>query len=396
MASLADLYPELAYLEGSRNIYRDEEGRITNLLPDGRAPSTVPELRQPAETPIWRDPVRMAGLSSDDLAYNLQRAQQAAAYERMAAGFMDPAAARAEADRVQAMDSENRSYAYNKMQQIAQVYGGSREAANAREMQAYKVADYLAQFLPPDRVLSETARLTGVKLGAETTPNLLKRKGEELGLEKTRAETESTRAQAEERRTDVATKRQKLVQEKADDFGTLETGITNLNRLADAAATIRDDPALRRAAGPIAGRYVPTLTQGAANIEANLFSLKAQVGFAALTALREASKTGGGLGNVSDNDIKNLQNSIAALELTQSPENLRKSLDTVIEYTNVVREKMERGYRAKYGKPEVELPRPAYEQLPAAARQQLQQGKATEFGNGQVWTLHNGVPKRLK
>jgi hypothetical protein len=271
-----------------------------------------------------------------------------------------------------------------------------RQAYTANQTQALKVADYLAQFLPPDRISDEVYKMTGVRIGAETTPNLLKRKSEELGLEKTRAETESTRAQAAERRLDTEQKRQKAVAEKADDFGTLETGITNLNRLADAAATIRDDPNLRRVVGPVAGRWVPTTMPSGANIEANLFSLKAQVGFAALTALRAASKTGGGLGNVSDNDIKNLQNSIAALELTQSPENLRKSLDTVIEYTNNVREQMERGYRGKYGKLETELPRPAHEQLPVAARSRLQPGKATEFGNGQVWTLHNGVPKRLK
>lgn len=271
-----------------------------------------------------------------------------------------------------------------------------RQATNTAEMNAYKTADYLAQFLPPDRVLSETQRLTGVRLGATTTPNLQKRLESEAGREKTAAETANIDAQRREREADIRAKDAKMVQDRVDAFGTLETGVTNLNRLADAAATIRDAPALRRTVGPIAGRYVPTLTQGAADVEANLFSLKAQVGFAALTALREASKTGGGLGNVSDNDIKNLQNSIAALELTQSPENLRKSLDTVIEYTNNVRGKMERGYRSKYGKLDTDLPRPAYEQLPTAARQQLQPGKATEFGNGQVWTLHNGIPRRIK
>jgi hypothetical protein len=149
------------------------------------------------------------------------------------------------------------------------------------------------------------------------------------------------------------------------------------------------------AAGPIASR-LPTVTQGSANVEAGLFSLKAQVGFAALTALREASKTGGGLGNISDADIKNLQNSIAALELSQSPESIRKSLDTVVKYTDDVRAKMERGYKSKYGKAPTELPRPAHEQLPVAARQQLQEGKAATFGNGQVWTLERGIPRRLK
>lgn len=30
MASLADLYPDIAFLEGSQNLYRDESGVIRN------------------------------------------------------------------------------------------------------------------------------------------------------------------------------------------------------------------------------------------------------------------------------------------------------------------------------------------------------------------------------
>lgn len=273
--------------------------------------------------------------------------------------------------------------------------GLQRQAANAAEMNAYRTADYLAQFLPPDRVIAETARLTGVNLGATSTPNLLKRREQEAGLQKSAAETAQTEAKTREAEEDILAKAQKRRADPVEDFATMEASVQNLNRLADQAAAVRDSPALSRAAGPIAGR-LPTATHGSADVEAGLFSLKAQVGFAALTALREASKTGGGLGNVSDNDIKNLQNSIAALELTQSPESLRKSLDTVIHYTNQVRAKMERGYRGKYGELPTELPRPAHEQLPVAARQQLREGVPVQFGNGQVWQLEGGLPRRLK
>jgi hypothetical protein len=275
--------------------------------------------------------------------------------------------------------------------------GAYQQATNAAEQQAYKTADYLSQFLPPERVVAETRRMTGVDLSGKlaSTPNLLKREGDVAGIAKTQAETLSTEAQRREREQDIIKKRQDLLNEKADTFGALETAVTNLNRLSDAAAAVRDSKDLAWAAGPIASR-LPTVTQGSANVEAGLFSLKAQVGFAALTALREASKTGGGLGNISDADIKNLQNSIAALELSQSPESIRKALDTVVKYADDVRAKMERGYQSKYGKLPVELPRPGHEQLPVAARQLLQEGKAAHFGNGQVWTLERGVPKRLK
>jgi len=268
--------------------------------------------------------------------------------------------------------------------------GAYQQATNAAEQQAYKTADYLSQFLPPERVVAETRRMTGVDLSGKlaSTPKMQER-------EKMSAEIGNIGAQRREREADILKKRQDLANEKADTFGTLETAVTNLNRLADAAAAVRDSKDLAMAAGPIASR-LPTVTQGSANVEAGLFSLKAQVGFAALTALREASKTGGGLGNISDADIKNLQNSIAALELSQSPESIRKSLDTVVKYTDDVRTKMERGYTSKYGKAPVELPRPAHEQLPVAARQQLQEGKAATFGNGQVWTLERGIPRRLK
>jgi hypothetical protein len=35
-------------------------------------------------------------------------------------------------------------------------------------------------------------------------------------------------------------------------------------------------------------------------------------------------------------------------------------------------------------------------ELPPAARAQLQEGHETTFGNGQVWTLQNGQPKRIR
>lgn len=65
---------------------------------------------------------------------------------------------------------------------------------------------------------------------------------------------------------------------------------------------------------------------GAANFEAAKKTLKAKIGFTELQAMRNASATGGALGQVAVQEIDFLQNSIAALDSIQDPAVLRKSL----------------------------------------------------------------------
>ncbi len=67
----------------------------------------------------------------------------------------------------------------------------------------------------------------------------------------------------------------------------------------------------------------------ARDLASNLDSIKANIGFQALQAMREASPTGGALGQVSDVENKLLQAQLGSLQVGQSPDQLIKNLKKV-------------------------------------------------------------------
>ena len=67
------------------------------------------------------------------------------------------------------------------------------------------------------------------------------------------------------------------------------------------------------------------------NFEAQLDTLKSNIAFGELTAMREASKTGGALGQVSNIELGLLESALGALKMSQSPENFVKQLDKIKE-----------------------------------------------------------------
>lgn len=69
----------------------------------------------------------------------------------------------------------------------------------------------------------------------------------------------------------------------------------------------------------------------ARNFSAQLDTLKSNIAFGALTAMREASKTGGALGQVSDREGKLLESTLGALDQLQSPEQLTIQLNKIKE-----------------------------------------------------------------
>lgn len=77
--------------------------------------------------------------------------------------------------------------------------------------------------------------------------------------------------------------------------------------------------------------------------------------FNVLQAMREASKTGGALGAVSEREIDLLQNNIASLDQTQSPEQFKKNLDTIIEQARRSMGQMTDGFSQTYGQ-QIEIP----------------------------------------
>lgn len=65
------------------------------------------------------------------------------------------------------------------------------------------------------------------------------------------------------------------------------------------------------------------------NFSAQLETLKSNIAFGELTAMREASKTGGALGQVSDKEAQLLQNALGALNMSQSPDNFKLQLQKI-------------------------------------------------------------------
>lgn len=78
-------------------------------------------------------------------------------------------------------------------------------------------------------------------------------------------------------------------------------------------------------AGP-AARLLNLPGTPARDLQATLETIKANLGFAELQAMRDASPTGGALGAIAVQELLALQATVSSLEQTQSPEQLRNSL----------------------------------------------------------------------
>ena len=70
------------------------------------------------------------------------------------------------------------------------------------------------------------------------------------------------------------------------------------------------------------------------NFESELNTLAASIAFNELTAMREASKTGGALGSVSERELELLTSALGALNMNQSPENFKAQLSKIKESIN--------------------------------------------------------------
>lgn len=75
-------------------------------------------------------------------------------------------------------------------------------------------------------------------------------------------------------------------------------------------------------------------TSDARSFKAQLDTLKSSIAFGELTAMREASKTGGALGNVSNIELGLLENAMGALDRAQKPEEVRIQLTKIKDSIN--------------------------------------------------------------
>jgi hypothetical protein len=81
--------------------------------------------------------------------------------------------------------------------------------------------------------------------------------------------------------------------------------------------------------GPLAVLSARIPGTPAYDFKSEIETLKSNIAFGELTAMREASKTGGALGQVSDTENKLLSASLGSLDQGQSPENFKRQLEKI-------------------------------------------------------------------
>jgi hypothetical protein len=117
---------------------------------------------------------------------------------------------------------------------------------------------------------------------------------------------------------------------------------------------LRDHPGLSQITGLVAGR-VPALTAEGRAAQALYDKVVAKGGFQALQDMRDASKTGGALGNVSNQEGKQLTASFAAIDRRQDAKDVKSAINTAIDDIEGSKVRMREAYDSTYaykaGKP---------------------------------------------
>lgn len=110
---------------------------------------------------------------------------------------------------------------------------------------------------------------------------------------------------------------------------------------------LRDDPGLENITGAIYGR-TGSVTREGSRAQALYDKVIAKGGFQALQDLRDASKTGGALGNVSNQEGKQLTASFAAIDRRQNAADVRAAIDQAISDIEGTKTRMREAYDSTY------------------------------------------------
>lgn len=131
------------------------------------------------------------------------------------------------------------------------------------------------------------------------------------------------------------------------DVASMSSTESALNRLAEEANALKAAPGLGGITG-IRGAFPDIPGTDAANARAKLDTLKSQVAFGTLQAMRDASKTGGALGAVSEKELKLLESNLAAISTAQSKEEFEKALSQIVKYTDEAKARSRGAFNLKH------------------------------------------------
>lgn len=152
---------------------------------------------------------------------------------------------------------------------------------------------------------------------------------------------------ARQRELNQISREAKLDQQKQGEITQLHGLEADLDRLASAANELKTHSGLGGITG-IRGAVPNIPGSAAANAEAKLNTLKSQTAFNVLQNMRNQSKTGGALGQVSERELMLLETNLGALDKAQSKEEFQKSLQQVIDYATQAKGRAQDAVIRKY------------------------------------------------
>jgi hypothetical protein len=111
---------------------------------------------------------------------------------------------------------------------------------------------------------------------------------------------------------------------------------------------LRDDPGLEKITGPIFGR-TPSVSREGSRAQSTYDKIFAKGGFQALQDMREMSKTGGALGNVSNEEGRRLEKSVVGgLDRTQNIADVKQGIDDLIAEIRGSKARVREAYDSTY------------------------------------------------
>lgn len=144
----------------------------------------------------------------------------------------------------------------------------------------------------------------------------------------------------------------------------LAANVAKFGRTVKIAETLQADEDLWKAVG--LGQPIARIPGSAgARLRAAIANLKSRLRLDTLQELRDNSKTGGAVGNVSNFEQEILADYIAALDTNLAPEDFRETLQNIIDHFTGMSERITNAFYETY--PELAQPDPAAANLPTFA-----------------------------
>lgn len=146
-----------------------------------------------------------------------------------------------------------------------------------------------------------------------------------------------------------AQNKQELLMKQPEQISSLEYTVDNLRQMRNSALAVLNHPNMKSAFG-FGGKTFSKLSGStAADVAALLDPLKNQSFVSGLQAMRQASPTGGAVGNVSNAEGARFENLIRSLDQAQSPKQVQESLQKIIQFMDEAEKRVFNAYSRTYG-----------------------------------------------